>query len=73
MPHGQSVAGGTEGPPFGHEAANHGQKAGVVRRLQQVGYFVDDEISEAFPGHLCEVGCEPDVTPSIFLVPVAVR
>lgn len=48
------------GLPLGHELVHEGDEAGVVRGLQKVHQFVDDEVFKTLGRFLGEVGVEAD-------------
>ena len=49
--------------PVRHELIHQINEAGIVRRLQQVHEFVDDDVLEALLGLLCQFSIEPNRAP----------
>ena len=60
MPHRQAVEDVAVKPPLGYELIHHSDKAGVVRRLEQMDHFVHDDVLEAFLGLFCEFRIQAD-------------
>ncbi len=60
MPHWQPVEELAAGLPLGQVVIHKGDEADVVGRFKQVDQLVDDDIFQAFPWLLRQLGIEPD-------------
>ena len=60
MPYRKAIQNFPAKSPLGHEEIHQCDEAAVVSRFQQVSHFMDDDVFEAFPWFLGQIGIEPD-------------
>lgn len=60
MPDGQVIQRVPIPSPLGQEAVHQRDEAAVVRRFQQVGHFMNDDVFETFSWFFCQIRVEPD-------------